>query len=239
MVNLPKKIDPCPIVESIFEIRFSSSLPDDAIFGVLYNQLKEEYPKFDQLPILQLPATIRANDPNLRYNPHFKTQKENFILQVGPRSFSLSNVGEYVGWDKFSDKIFTTYEHIKNSGIIHKIERLSLRYINILNGVNIFDNSNFIISLKKEAINRKTSITTEIPFDKGACVLKATSDAKAQLGGPDGKAVIGSVIDIDAVVNTDNFKDINQAIQYAHDIEKELFFNILKEEFIETLNPEY
>jgi len=59
-MKIPKKIDPCPIVEAIVEIRFDSNLPGDAIFGVIYNQFKEDYPKFTKLPILQLPEAIRS-----------------------------------------------------------------------------------------------------------------------------------------------------------------------------------
>ena len=239
MVNLPKKIAPCPIVEAILEIRFNSSLPEDAIFGVLYNQFKDEYPKFEQLPILQLPAAVRAQDPNLRYSQHYKTMQDHFVLQVGPRSFSISNVETYVGWETFSKKIFTIFEQVNNSGVIDGIERIGLRYINILGGVNIFENSNFVISLQNNPINTKTNITTEIPYEMGMCRLSVTSDAEAQLGGQNGEVVLGSVIDIDAVVNSNDFKDINQAIECAHDMEKQLFFTILKEDYINTLNPEY
>jgi uncharacterized protein (TIGR04255 family) len=239
MTVFPKKITPCPIVEAIFEIRFNSSLPEDAIFGVLYNQFKDEYPKFEQLPIMQLPASIRAQDPSLRYNPHYKTQIGNFPLRLGPRSISISNVEEYIGWVDFSQKVFATFEQATKSGVIANIERLGLRYINILEGINIFDNSNIVISLKNDPIIRKTNINTEISFDKGVCVLKATSDAEVNLGGNQRKMITGSVIDIDAIVDHNKFKDINDAIEYAHNIEKELFYRILSDEFIKTLNPEY
>ena len=123
--------------------------------------------------------------------------------------------------------------------MIDNVERLGLRYINILEDVNIFENSNFIISLKDDAINRKTSITTEIPFDKGNCTLRATSDAEVHISGQKGKLITGSVVDIDAVVRTEEFENTRQAIEHAHDIEKTLFFNILTEEFIKKLSPEY
>lgn len=239
MANLPKKIDPCPIVESIFEIRFNSNLPEDAIFGIFYNQFKDQYPKFEQLPILQFPASFRSQDPALRYNPHYKTILDNYIIQLGPRSFSISNVDEYVGWEKFVEKINSTYAQVEQCGVIENIERLGLRYINILEGINIFEKSNFVLSLKNNPITRKTNITTEIPFEKGMCVLRTTSDAQASLGGKAGKLVLGSVIDIDAVANQNEFKNIKEAIEYAHKIEKELFFNILSDDFIKTLNPEY
>jgi uncharacterized protein (TIGR04255 family) len=34
---MPIKITPCPIVEAIIEIRFTTMLPSEAIFGIIYN----------------------------------------------------------------------------------------------------------------------------------------------------------------------------------------------------------
>ena len=59
MKKLPFSIDPCPILEAIFEIRFESSFPGDAIFGIVYNEFKDEFQEVEQLPVLQLPAAMR------------------------------------------------------------------------------------------------------------------------------------------------------------------------------------
>ena len=236
MTDLPKKIDPCPIVESIFEIRFSSSLPEDAIFGILYKQFSKEFPKFDQLPILQLPAQLRSQDPNLRFKPHYKTQKDNFIFQIGPRSFSISNVVEYTGWELFSKKIFSVYKQVKDCEVIEHIERVGLRYINILENINVFENSNFIISLKGSPIIQKTNILTEVISEKGFCKVNVMSNAETIVGD---KKIIGSVIDIDSVADIKKFSNINEAVEYSHLKEKELFFNILDDEYMKQLNPSY
>ncbi|MCH8295053.1 TIGR04255 family protein [Candidatus Poribacteria bacterium] len=153
--------------------------------------------------------------------------------------FSISQVGEYVGWDLFSDKIFSTLNQVRKSGVIVNIERIGLRYINILEGVNLFENSNLTVSLKDKALARKTNVTTEIPFDKGVSKIMVTSDAEAQLGGDNGRKICGSVIDIDVSINTGTFDDLQEDIEYAHTVEKEAFFSILKDEYIKTLNPEY
>jgi len=236
MTDLPKKIDPCPIVESIFEIRFNSSLPEDAIFGILYKQLRDEFPKFEQLPILQLPAKLRSQDPNLKFSPHYKTQKDNFIIQIGPRSFSISNVGEYLGWDVFSQKIYSMYKQVKTSDVIENIERVGLRYINVLEGINVFEKSNFVLSLKENPIIQKTTIKTEMTSEKGFCQFNVVSNAETTVGG---KILLGSVIDIDSVVDMGKFSDIREAVEYAHDKEKELFYEILEDKYIKTLNPIY
>ena len=52
MTEIPSKIDPCPIKEVAFEIRFTSSIPEDAIFGIVFDQFKEDYEnKAEALPI--------------------------------------------------------------------------------------------------------------------------------------------------------------------------------------------
>ena len=69
-IVLPKKINPCPILESIIELRFSTSFPHDAIFGIIYKEFKDLYPKVEPLPILQLPEIVRREDKNLLYKPY-------------------------------------------------------------------------------------------------------------------------------------------------------------------------
>lgn len=51
-MELPKKIDPCPIVDAIIEIRFSTNIHPSAVFGVIYNEFKDKYPTVEKLPIL-------------------------------------------------------------------------------------------------------------------------------------------------------------------------------------------
>lgn len=65
--GFPKKISPCPIVEASVEIRFTSEVLPDAIFGIIYQAFKDEFSsKPEKLPILQLPEQIRSMDRNLK-----------------------------------------------------------------------------------------------------------------------------------------------------------------------------
>ena len=104
-MDIPTKITPCPIVEAIAELRFVTNLPDDAVFGVIYNKFHDEFEGPEKLPVLQLPEAIRSQDPKLKYSPHYKFNKGDYIMQVGPKVFSLANVNDYVAWDRFSEKI--------------------------------------------------------------------------------------------------------------------------------------
>lgn len=94
-MRLPIKIDPCPIVNAFAEIRFSSPVPPDAVFGIVYNRLKPRYPQSRSLPVLQLPEAIRQADRKLRYDAQYHLEGDDFIVQVGPRVFHVGIKGEH------------------------------------------------------------------------------------------------------------------------------------------------
>lgn len=71
-MDLPKTIDPCPIVDALLEIRFQTLTHPNAVFGLIYNELQKDFPKVENLPILQLPDAIRASDPNFKFKPQYK-----------------------------------------------------------------------------------------------------------------------------------------------------------------------
>jgi len=120
MQQLPKQITPCPIKEAVVEIRFESALPADATFGVVYNTLKNPYSQIEKLPILQIPEILRTNDPDLTYQPYYKLKRENYLLQIGPRTLSLAVVEPYPGWIAFLPEILKVFEKITELAFINQ-----------------------------------------------------------------------------------------------------------------------
>lgn len=239
-MKLPKKIDPCPIVEAIVEIRFDSTLPGDAIFGVIYNQFKEDYTKYTKLPILQLPEAIRSKDPNLIFKPHYKMQKDNFLLQIGPKVFSIVNINEYCGWDSFCKNILKAFGTISKLNVVEKVIRFGLRYVNIFKGLDVFEQSNFKAVLNdKPYKNVKADISIELPSGDYIHKFKIVNYAKVHV---ENKILEGSVIDIDISTEKQTdmfFENMNEIIETSHTEEKKIFFGLLKQSYINSLNPEY
>ncbi len=237
MDKLPISINPCPIIEAIFEIRFESSFPGDAIFGIVFNQFKDEFQNVEQLPILQLPAAIRDQDPNLKFTPHYKIKKDNFIIQIGPNVFSLTNIKEYCGWKIFSKKIHDTYTKLSKLNLIQKQLRTALRYINMLPDINIFEKTNLAIHLNDEKLGEnQINLTAEIPYEHGSSNLKLISFAEAIV---EKRSIKGSIVDIDTHVQHDKFENFQKVVERAHIEEKKLFFRLLEKQFLKTLNPVY
>ena len=56
--RLPEKINPCPIVEALFELRFASVQPWATMPGLLYAQVRERYREQRLLPLARHGAPI-------------------------------------------------------------------------------------------------------------------------------------------------------------------------------------
>lgn len=239
-MDIPTKITPCPIVEAIAELRFVTTLPDDAVFGVIYNKFHNEFDETEKLPVLQLPEAIRSQEPNLIYSPYYKLHKSDYIMQVGPKVFSLANVKEYLGWNTFSDKIKETFEKLSELGIVDRIERVGLRYINFFADINIYEKSMLQIQLEdKNLFKNDNKLTIVMKTGDFASKLIMVNNAQVKLQIPD-KIAKGSIIDIDVSLERKiKFKNINELIENAHKEEKKLFFSLLNPAFLKTFNPKY
>jgi uncharacterized protein (TIGR04255 family) len=234
-MNLPKNINPCPIVDALLEVRFTSKINANAVFGLIYSVLQKDFQKVETLPILQLPDIVRASDPNLKYKPYYKVSNENFVIQIGPDVISISSFPKYLGWELFSKIIFEVLSKIENVGIINIIERIGIRYINFFE-TNIFEKVNLKVYIGADDILYKNTIVrTEIEQGEFSSTLQVANNAIIN-----GK--LGSIIDIDTFVtkNLDTFfSRKTELINAGHLKEKELFYSLLKPEFLKTLNPTY
>ena len=240
-MELPKKIDPCPIVEAVVEIRFESNFPKEAVFGILYNVIKTKFQAVEELPILQLPGNILANDPKLTFKPHYRLKKDNFILQIGPRVVSLSSVSPYSGWKVYYEELKDFIDKINSSEVISNVFRLGIRYINFFEDINIFESLELKIFKEGNPIlNDKMFFNTIHEEDKYSCDLKIQSADSVVIGG--GNPQKGSIIDIDIFMDKVEIPVLNSEeslISEGHNIEKRIFFELLSPSFLETLNPQY
>ena len=234
-MNLPKKITPCPIVDSVVEIRFSSKVPASAVFGMVYNVLKKDYPTFENLPILQIPEPIRLSDPNFKYKPLYKLSNRETIIQLGNDVISISQSPIYQGWEKYSTEIFKVFKTINDLGIIEDVIRLGIRYSNFFR-LDIFDYINLNINLNNEEFKLKNTLFRS-EFIDGSWVntLQVTNMANFN-------NINGSIVDIDTHTESELgkfFSNMEKLIGEGHESEKNLFFNLLKKDFLKSLNPEY
>lgn len=237
-MKLPQKISPCPVVEAVVEIRFEPCVPGDAVFGLLYTGIREDFPQSEAHPVLQIPEMIRDQDPMLRYTPHYKLLKDNFALQIGPRVLSISTVSGYPGWNSFTPMIKLILGKFFAANIAKNIERVGVRYINLFD-LNIFQKMS--IDFKSNDVDfglNSSTVSSTVRNDKTISQLRISNEAKAIV---DGKEISGSIIDIDTYVLSPDYdeKNVFEKIEVCHVDEKNMFFSILLPEFIAEHAPEY
>lgn len=242
MVEIPQKINPDKIVEAIVEIRFEPNVPEDAVFGIIYQALSGEFTGSEPLPITQLPNQIRKQDINLQFAPHFQLNHDDFFLLIGPRVITFNVKNEYIGWATFFPKIEGILSKILTLNVLKKPKRVGLRYINFFENEDIFINSNLKTEFTGFGKSAKQSlIRNEYIHEKYMIAVQISNNATIKTIEPH---VTGSVLDIDVYFNdfeienmsSDEFSSI---IDKAHNLEKETFYSILKEDYIKRLNPEY
>ena len=239
--KIPTKLGICPLVDALLEIRFNSDLDKSVIFGYIYGLLKDAYPgRVVNLPLSQIPAQIRDNDPNLQFKPLYRIEGESTIVQIGTDVICLSSKIPYIGWNALSEKALDIINKLYRAGVIKRVVRLGHRYINFFKG-NIDDklNMSFVFVPKYSILNRL--IRTEIVDGQFISTLQYSNSAEYR---PHFSTSVqkGCLIDIDTfrLYNDDSFlRSIKTEIDSAHASEKMLFYSLLKDEFIRELDPVY
>ena len=238
-MKIPVEISPCPIEETVVELRFDSTMPADAVFGVLYKEFGDDYEGVEKLPILQLPEPIRSQDVNLRFKPHYNLKSENYLLRIGPKVISVMCKREYVGWQNYFTHIKDSLIRIEKLKVVENVRRLGLRYVNLFQD-DIFNKINLEFIQNGNPFNAEQFYLRSVVK---AGDLNATLQIHNDVQLEDDKVVTTkSILDIDV------FKEFNDdvtlsgmpaLIDQAHTEEKTLFFGLLKDSFLKELNPKY
>jgi len=235
---LPIKIDPCPIAEAGFEVRFTASIYAGAVFGLVYNVLKESHPStVVKLPILQLPEELRDQDPNLIYRPHYQISNDNFFVQIGPRVIVIVCKTPYPGWKAFKQEVVDALAAIIDTEAIGTIERMGLRYVNIFTG-DVTEE--ITLKIKSEVPYDTKTVSMRMTVEHGGLMNNINIHNEALVG--EKKDQAGTVVDIDTFINLNmpvsewGYADI---LDRMHDAEKSIFFASLEQSLLERLNPTY
>jgi len=246
----PSKISPTPIVSAAIEIKFNINCPIDVVFGVVYNVLKKDYPLYDILPIANIPEQIRIND-GLIEQPHYRLYNDiqPYSILIGPKIFvfvynkeNLNSENDYPGWSEFIvDELSRLYKILFELNFITEVTRLGIRYNDFFSNINIFEHTEF--NLIYSDGNRKDTIQTQViqTMQKNNIINNIVISNNSSFIA-ENTQVNGSMVDIDSYMTKfdKNFMHFyEEYLEKCHELNKELFFDMLKKEFIDTLNANY
>jgi uncharacterized protein (TIGR04255 family) len=238
--RMPVRINPCPIIEAIIEIRFVSSEPWRTMPGLLFGHIRERYTVSRDLPLATFPEDFRRQNPALMYLPLVQFVRSNFLIQFGPRVVSLvTSPNQYPGWQEMKTEMAWLLEQIKISGFVSEAERLGVRYFNFFSE-DIFAHLHLRTFIGAKALESdEVSISTV--FRQVPMTARLNVSNSVIVGGPDNPRS-GSIFDVDVWIGALDFELFSNGLQRtdeAHDFEKRIFFGLLKPDFLAKLNPEY
>ena len=247
MPTLPKKLKKEPLIDAVFEVRFTSAIPAGGILpGMLFGNLDGDK-KIEQLPLSQFPQELRDKDPNLRFAPISRLDWKHYYINIGDRSISVGFKHPYPGWNEFKNAIRQVMEFLQSTNFILSVERYSLKYIDLLPASNLREQVSFV-NLKLELAGHKLvdeafQIRMEIPRDGFISVIQLVSSAAATLH--TGESRKGLIIDVDTIANLNRvafqefYNEFSAKLDTIHLSNKKVFFDCLTPETISALDPEY
>lgn len=239
--HLPIRIDPCPIVDLTGEVRFQTTLPPQAIVGLAYAAVRDEFPEMVNLPAASLPAEVLKLDPNLSFQPHYRLQGPRGTITVGPRTVAIAPLSvPYPGWPQLQKEFDSIFARLAPAGFIGTVERFGLRYVNFFDE-DILPRLTLSFEINNiSAMGVGTSFRTVLPERFCKLVLQVGSGMTLHSTPPRQ----GSAIDIDVFVDFPSIggdlpQTFSDFLSNAHDVEKRLFFRLLTPELLSSLNPVY
>lgn len=243
--RIPTRLGKEPLIEAIWEMRFSSKVGNVAqlLPGLIYQKFGNDYPNTQRLPIADLPPQLLNTDENFKYAPLIRMEGSPFIVQIGERVVTLSCIAPYVGWTNFKERILALIEMLKNSGLISDPERFSLKYTDIIAVDDPVSLSALEIELKFQ-----TSLIESGPFqcrfemnENGFInIIQVASPVETiNTISPRKEGIMCAVDTIRMHLDGDFWEAIGNQLQQCKDINTRLFFDLLTEETIAKLEPEY
>ena len=247
MKTLPIKLKKEPLIDAVFEIRFTSVFPAGGILpGLLFGKLGGNK-AIEQLPAAQIPQALRDAELNFQFAPLSRLNWEQFYINIGDRSVSVGFKHPYPGWSSFKPAITKVMDALKAADIIKSIERYSLKYIDLLPATSLLEQVafiNFDVTLAGHKLeNEAFQLRIEIQKDNFIHAVQIVSSATATLH--NGESRQGLIVDVDTIVNQagisfdELFSGISDKLEDIHQANKKMFFDCLKPTTITALEPEY
>jgi uncharacterized protein (TIGR04255 family) len=241
MVRIPSKLKNDPIVEALFEVRFTSSDISEITIGKLASFPNWANSSSQRLPFADIPAGIRENDPNLAHQPVLQLQRADNarVIKIGPRVLSYHALRPYPGWVTFEPELSASAEHVFN--ILKDVTaiRFGFRYTNLLTKdhfINRISDLNLNVSVAGNALTAPFNLNYQRVLDQTHnSIVRVASTEFVQNASPE----LTALVDVDIFSPSDFAStDITTARNWigdAHRYLKQEFFTLLPADIIDKL----
>jgi uncharacterized protein (TIGR04255 family) len=243
---LPQELERPPIEQAMFEIRFqpardgaSARLP-----LVLGKALGVEYPRSEAVPEVNARDDFRtvARDP--RYEAKMRMFGEGADLFIGDGALRVRIGAPYPGWDAQRARIDALLDVLEQSGEARAVERLSLKFVNLLRDVPPRQLEALRVDLRvngEAAPEIGMHIRMELSDERYVRVVEIQPGAPGPLLATD-KNLHGLMLALECrrdILGEEFWPNRGDLLENLHFELRALFFRLLTHEATEKLGPIY
>lgn len=241
-MKLPKRLGKQPLIDATFEVRFNPTDQPlaDLLPGIVYSKLGDEYKRSEVLPIASFPRELR--DKDFKYAAFHRLHGENVVVFFGDRVIGVSRLAPYAGWSAFRPRIEAVIDVIEASALIGKLERFSLKAINVIphegRGLNRLKLDARLAGT--ELPDRGFRLRTELNDERFVRIIEIVTNVSGSTAR--GAVFKGLQVSVDTIRNLDGkggWNDVREGLDEVHDEGKRTFFGMLTDETLSDLEPEY
>lgn len=242
----PARLAADPIVDAVIELRFDSHDPEagDILPGALYQQLKSRYGKLESLPLSQMPAQARRQDPSLAIQPTRRLRGDRYGVFIGDQVIGISALAPYGGWADFRERAVEVFDAVNALDLVSRPTRYAIKYVNHIpceptdSGL---DKLNVSVSVGDYSLaQRSTHVRTEFQKNGYVVILQVATHIYWPPNTPQQRH--GVILDIDVIKQEPVpafFDEVGTNLDKIHTAEKEVFFSLIAAEALDEFQPEY
>jgi len=241
---LPVKITPDRIRDSVVQVFFNADIPFEPLIGFCYTALGKSGWKYSnrQPPLEPQSGLIIEFAPVVQ---HFFIKDHVRFQLFANQSIAFNCINRYIGWKDYGGHIRNVINELAATGHFTQFTRIGIRYISEFANIDILEKIKYKPSLLPVA-GKVSSSTFRFVYTENEVAKNVQIDSKIPLN-----PVLGTVnepvnfislLDVDIVQQGLSIKEADslwREIDRLHTIEKETFFSLLDDEFLQSLNPEY
>ena len=212
-----------PLIEALCEFRFEpSQLWDWTIPGLVYDKIRNEFPKKKQQNVIEMGVRTTQEDitPSIKggiARMQFIREDESALVQVGPDLLVVNHLRPYPTWGEFKTMIENALRVYQTVVSPKNVRRIGVRYINRLEmptqQVEIED---YLVAVPKVPPSTPQSFATwlqrvEIPFDEanGLMILQSGSVKQEEQSNP------SFLLDLDFITLDSKMVSLETAMEWV------------------------
>ncbi|MDR0603958.1 MAG: TIGR04255 family protein [Bacteroidales bacterium] len=247
-MSLPRKLNPDNLKDTLVEIRYAQGIPQELILGFASSIL--EPLGYQYLPVPNQTINIALDiNPQIAFGAGINSG--GFFIKDDVRIQFISNqvvfncmADKYAGWEKYFQIISDIISNLFDKKAIKDFNRVSVRYISEFKNIDIYRGIKGTVDLSNAGLKLDNSILRLVDeSDNLKTYVTLTNKARRISASPQGQKIIeASLIDINVYENFNPVSDLNILINKLNQIhakQKEVFFGLISDDFLNTLNPEY